>query len=185
MLCREDFIAPIPGSRKPERIRENLGAADIHLDRDEISQLDEALDRISVHGNLRMKIYPGSTVSQFRSVMSAPCTGRRVLTFTATAGADRGFIVRPGVPHDHKVKKMNNKEIVQRALKSLFEDYRGPASEFMQYFAPTFTMWANGNESDLAAFLAHFARLEVTVPDRTVEFWMCSVKGMLFLPDIL
>ncbi|EMM1151671.1 aldo/keto reductase [Citrobacter freundii] len=51
MLCREDFIAPIPGSRKPERIRENLGAADIHLDRDEISRLDEALNRISVHGN--------------------------------------------------------------------------------------------------------------------------------------
>lgn len=119
---------------------------------------------------VRMKIFPGSTVSQFRSVMSAPCTGRRVSTFTVTPGADRGFIALPGVPHDHKVKKMNNKEIVQRALKSLFEDYRGPASEFMLYFAPTFTMWANGNESDLAALLAHFARLEVTVPDRTVEF---------------
>lgn len=42
------FIAkcavPIPGSRKPERLRENLAAADIVLTANEVADIDVALD---------------------------------------------------------------------------------------------------------------------------------------------
>jgi aryl-alcohol dehydrogenase-like predicted oxidoreductase len=34
MLHKNDFIVPIPGSRKLERIQENLAAADINLTED-------------------------------------------------------------------------------------------------------------------------------------------------------
>jgi aryl-alcohol dehydrogenase-like predicted oxidoreductase len=35
MLHKKPFIVPIPGSRKIERIQENLGAADIELTEEE------------------------------------------------------------------------------------------------------------------------------------------------------
>lgn len=44
MLCKKSWIVPIPGSRKPERLRENLGAADIELAADEVESIDAALD---------------------------------------------------------------------------------------------------------------------------------------------
>ena len=31
MLCKKSWIIPIPGSRKPERLRENFGAAQVTL----------------------------------------------------------------------------------------------------------------------------------------------------------
>jgi aryl-alcohol dehydrogenase-like predicted oxidoreductase len=51
MLAKEPFIAPIPGSRKEERISENLGAADVELTRDEFALLEAELARIPIHGN--------------------------------------------------------------------------------------------------------------------------------------
>ena len=48
MLCKKDYIVPIPGSTKPERIRENLGAADVILTKDEIQKIDESLDRMDL-----------------------------------------------------------------------------------------------------------------------------------------
>jgi aryl-alcohol dehydrogenase-like predicted oxidoreductase len=51
MLTKEPFIAPIPGSRKEERISENLGAADVELTRDEFALLEAELARIPIHGN--------------------------------------------------------------------------------------------------------------------------------------
>lgn len=39
-------IVPIPGTRKPQRMRENAGAADIALSLDEIRAIDAALDKI-------------------------------------------------------------------------------------------------------------------------------------------
>jgi aryl-alcohol dehydrogenase-like predicted oxidoreductase len=51
MLAKEDFISPIPGSRKKERIRENLGAADVGLTARELSELDAELSHIPIHGN--------------------------------------------------------------------------------------------------------------------------------------
>lgn len=44
MLCKKPYIVPIPGTRKPERIRENAGAADIPLTTAEVQTLDAALD---------------------------------------------------------------------------------------------------------------------------------------------
>ena len=51
MLMKGDFIAPIPGSRKAERIRENLGAPDVELTASEFAELEAALVRIPLHGN--------------------------------------------------------------------------------------------------------------------------------------
>jgi aryl-alcohol dehydrogenase-like predicted oxidoreductase len=51
MLHKEDFIVPIPGSRKVERIQENLGAADVELTSDEYSQIELELSKIEIHGN--------------------------------------------------------------------------------------------------------------------------------------
>lgn len=46
MLCKKPWIVPIPGTRKPERMRENAGAADISLTADKVAALDNALDTI-------------------------------------------------------------------------------------------------------------------------------------------
>ena len=51
ILAKEPFIAPIPGSRRAERISENLGAADVELTRDEFALLEAELARIPIHGN--------------------------------------------------------------------------------------------------------------------------------------
>lgn len=44
MLCKKPYITPIPGSRKPERLQENLGAAQVQLTQEEIRRIDQALD---------------------------------------------------------------------------------------------------------------------------------------------
>lgn len=41
MLRKKPWIVPIPGSRKPERLRENLEAADVALSADEVARIDE------------------------------------------------------------------------------------------------------------------------------------------------
>ncbi len=46
MLCKEDFIVPIPGSRKIERLQENFHAGDVELTADEINEIDDLLDSI-------------------------------------------------------------------------------------------------------------------------------------------
>ncbi|TWF40696.1 aryl-alcohol dehydrogenase-like predicted oxidoreductase [Chitinophaga polysaccharea] len=51
MLHKKDFIVPIPGSRKPERVRENFGAAGIVLTAEEYGAIESALSQIRIHGN--------------------------------------------------------------------------------------------------------------------------------------
>jgi aryl-alcohol dehydrogenase-like predicted oxidoreductase len=51
MLHKKDFIVPIPGSRKPERIEENLRAADVELTDEEFAQVESELAKIDIHGN--------------------------------------------------------------------------------------------------------------------------------------
>jgi aryl-alcohol dehydrogenase-like predicted oxidoreductase len=51
MLSKKDFISPIPGSRTTERIDENLGAADVGLSADELSQIEAQLAKITIYGN--------------------------------------------------------------------------------------------------------------------------------------
>lgn len=48
MLAKRPYIVPIPGSRKESRIRENLGAADIHLTKEEVSRIDSTLDHMTM-----------------------------------------------------------------------------------------------------------------------------------------
>ena len=48
MLCKKPYIVPIPGSRKPERLRENLGAANVVLSKDEISRINALLDGLDL-----------------------------------------------------------------------------------------------------------------------------------------
>lgn len=51
MLRKGDFIVPIPGMRREDRIRENLGAADVELTDAEFAAIEEALSHIEIHGN--------------------------------------------------------------------------------------------------------------------------------------
>ena len=48
MLGKKLWIIPIPGSRKPERLRENLGAADVALSPEEIVRVDELTDGLDL-----------------------------------------------------------------------------------------------------------------------------------------
>lgn len=48
MLCKKPFIIPIPGSRKPERLKENIGAAGIFLTEQEIAEVDERLSHMEL-----------------------------------------------------------------------------------------------------------------------------------------
>lgn len=51
MLHKKDFIVPIPGMRRDERIIENLRAADVELTDQEFKRIEEALSEITIHGN--------------------------------------------------------------------------------------------------------------------------------------
>jgi aryl-alcohol dehydrogenase-like predicted oxidoreductase len=51
MLHKKDFIVPIPGSRKLERIKENLGAADVELTEEEYKKIEVELEKITIYGN--------------------------------------------------------------------------------------------------------------------------------------
>ena len=46
MLAKKPYIVPIPGSRKPARLRENLQAGEILLTPEEAAQIDAMLERI-------------------------------------------------------------------------------------------------------------------------------------------
>ncbi len=43
-MCKKPWIVPIPGSRKPERLKENMGAAEVTLSAEEIKRIDRRLD---------------------------------------------------------------------------------------------------------------------------------------------
>ncbi|MBR3314568.1 MAG: aldo/keto reductase, partial [Atopobiaceae bacterium] len=51
MLAKWDNVVPIPGSKNKGRILENLGAAEVELTKDELAQLENALDGIAVYGH--------------------------------------------------------------------------------------------------------------------------------------
>ena len=50
LLARKPWIVPIPGTRRIERLEENLGAADLALTQQDVAELDEASAQISVVG---------------------------------------------------------------------------------------------------------------------------------------
>jgi aryl-alcohol dehydrogenase-like predicted oxidoreductase len=51
LLSRKRWIVPIPGTTKPHRLKENLGAAAIELTGADLRQIEDALARIKVQGD--------------------------------------------------------------------------------------------------------------------------------------
>ena len=41
LLAKKDYIVPIPGSRNPERVAQNIAAADLELTADDLARIDE------------------------------------------------------------------------------------------------------------------------------------------------
>jgi aryl-alcohol dehydrogenase-like predicted oxidoreductase len=50
LLAQKPWIVPIPGTTKPHRLDENLGAASVELTADDLRDIDDAASRITVHG---------------------------------------------------------------------------------------------------------------------------------------
>jgi aryl-alcohol dehydrogenase-like predicted oxidoreductase len=51
LLVQKPWIVPIPGSRKLERLEENMGAVNVQLTPDDLVQIKEAMSQISVVGD--------------------------------------------------------------------------------------------------------------------------------------
>jgi len=50
LLARKPWIVPIPGTTKPERLDENLGAAAVELTPDDLREIESASSKITVQG---------------------------------------------------------------------------------------------------------------------------------------
>jgi aryl-alcohol dehydrogenase-like predicted oxidoreductase len=50
LLAQQPWIVPIPGTRKLERLEENVGAAAVELTADDLRGIDEAASRITIQG---------------------------------------------------------------------------------------------------------------------------------------
>lgn len=59
MLAKKPYIVPIPGTRKVERLMENMQAAEVRLTEDEIKEIDEMLDNIPMS-----QVFGGSKVEK-------------------------------------------------------------------------------------------------------------------------
>lgn len=51
VLAQKPWIIPIPGTTKPERLKENLGAVDVGLNDSELEELNAALEQIVISGD--------------------------------------------------------------------------------------------------------------------------------------
>jgi len=51
LLAQKPWIVPIPGSRKIERLEENIGAVDINLTEGDLREIDSAISKITVLGD--------------------------------------------------------------------------------------------------------------------------------------
>ncbi len=50
LLAQKPWIVPIPGTRKLQRLEENLGAADVQLSAGELTEIETAVSGIDVRG---------------------------------------------------------------------------------------------------------------------------------------
>lgn len=48
MLCKRPWIVPVPGTRSLCRLKENIGAADVTLSKEDVWNMDEELDRMEM-----------------------------------------------------------------------------------------------------------------------------------------
>ena len=51
LLAQKPWIVPIPGSRKLERLDENIGALAIELKPDDLQEINQAISKITVQGD--------------------------------------------------------------------------------------------------------------------------------------
>jgi aryl-alcohol dehydrogenase-like predicted oxidoreductase len=51
LLAQKPWIVPIPGSRKLERLEENIGAVDVELTSEDLREIENAMSQITVVGN--------------------------------------------------------------------------------------------------------------------------------------
>ena len=51
LLAQKPWIVPIPGSRKLERLEENLGAVNVELTADDLAQIESALAKLTIEGD--------------------------------------------------------------------------------------------------------------------------------------
>jgi len=51
LLAQKPWIVPIPGSRRIERLEENIGAVNVHLSEGDLREIDNAISNISVLGD--------------------------------------------------------------------------------------------------------------------------------------
>src|SRR4029077_6258651 len=51
LLAQKPWIVPIPGTRKLERLDENIGAAAVELTPDDLREIDSAASKIAVQGD--------------------------------------------------------------------------------------------------------------------------------------
>lgn len=56
LLAQKPWIVPIPGTRKPERLDENLGALALNLSPDDLKEIDDAIAAMTIQGDR----YPAS-----------------------------------------------------------------------------------------------------------------------------
>jgi aryl-alcohol dehydrogenase-like predicted oxidoreductase len=50
LLAQKPWIAPIPGTRRLERLEENIGAVDVELTADDLGEIEDAASKIEVQG---------------------------------------------------------------------------------------------------------------------------------------
>jgi aryl-alcohol dehydrogenase-like predicted oxidoreductase len=50
MLAQRPWIVPIPGTTKPHRLEENIGAADLQLTHHDLTKIEEAASQIHIEG---------------------------------------------------------------------------------------------------------------------------------------
>jgi aryl-alcohol dehydrogenase-like predicted oxidoreductase len=50
LLAQKPWIVPIPGTTKPHRLEENIGAAEVELAPDDLGEIESAISRIQVQG---------------------------------------------------------------------------------------------------------------------------------------
>ncbi|WP_335990573.1 aldo/keto reductase [Glycomyces sp. MUSA5-2] len=50
LLAQREALAPIPGTRRPERLAENLGAASVDLTKDDLDAIERAASQVRIQG---------------------------------------------------------------------------------------------------------------------------------------
>ena len=59
MICMKPWIAPIPGTRKFERLKENRASSEITLSPKEVQKIDDALDKMNMS-----EVFGGSKIQK-------------------------------------------------------------------------------------------------------------------------